>query len=242
MRPEKEKKLKNSLNSLLIDLEAEYKTMDEVVAMAGIGMPFVNYPNFSAIGGAIKILESIKSMPVDSLLFAKKLVEIEYIFKGSSTLKNYNVPDFIEVVSGEILVYAAIDREIDILEAKSKELYKREEWDAYNKSNCIVDLLRKFSKVYFIHKNMSLENYKREAMDIINSRRHELDKHRGCKQILGNLLILISTLGTAHLVKLITTGNIAFFHDTDSSKKIDKLINVIEDSTMNLPSTSAIKI
>ncbi|MES2142685.1 MAG: hypothetical protein V4471_07395 [Pseudomonadota bacterium] len=65
-------------------------------------------------------------------------------------------------------------------------------------------------------------------MSVILTLQPELDKHRGYKQILGNLLILICTLGTGQLINKAYTGNFLFFKKTDSSKHIDKVSHMIE--------------
>ncbi|RDH40119.1 MAG: hypothetical protein CFE62_005360 [Candidatus Aquirickettsiella gammari] len=77
-------------------------------------------------------------------------------------------------------------------------------------------------------------SHKEKSLDIINEERPELDKHRGYKQILGNLLILICTLGTVQLINKACTGNFLFFKKTDSSKLIDNVSNMIEKMEFEL--------
>lgn len=78
---------------------------------------------------------------------------------------------------------------------------------------------------------ITLEQYLQipwDEHDSLQEERPELDKHRGYKQILGNLLILICTLGTGQLINKACTGNFLFFKTTDSSKQIDKINDAIK--------------
>lgn len=242
MSLEKEKELKASLNVLLDDLISERERMSEIVMISGMGMPlgtpFVNYPDFSEIGNSIKILESIKPIPVDSLLFSKKMIEVEHLFKNSPTLKNHTVPNFRDVVSKEMLIYADIDIEIDNLEKKSKNLLERGHINASDSVKVMVESLRELNILCFEDKAISFEKYKKESIDLIRNKGLGLDEHRGCKEILVNLMLLISTLGIAHIARYMNHGSLLFTPPTDTSNKIDNLEKTIRNSDMHFPSTS----
>jgi hypothetical protein len=241
MSTEKEKELKASLNKLLDDLIAQKKTMNDVVAKVGIGKPF-DIPDLAIIWRAIKTLESIKSIPIDNLLFAKKLIEIEKLFKNSSTLKNHTLPNFRDMIPKETLIYADIDREIDKLENKSKNLLDRGYRTASESVEDIVDSLREFNILLFEDKSISYEKYKNESIHLIRTKAFGLDEHRGCKEILVNLALLISTLGVAHIVRYMNHGYLLFTAPTDTSNKIDNLEKIIKNSEMHFPSTSTMKV
>jgi len=241
MSLEKEKELKASLNKLLDDLIAQKKTMNNVVAKVGIGKPF-DVPDLVVIWRAIKILESIKPIPVDSLLFSKKMIEVEHLFKNSPTLKNHTVPNFRDVVSKETLVYADIDREIDKLENKSKNLLERGHKSASESVKDIVASLREFNILLFEDKSINYEKYKKESIDLIRTKGFGLDEHRGCKEILMNLVILISTLGVAHIARYMNHGSLLFTVPTDTSNKIYNLEKTIKDVDIHFPSTSTMKV
>ena len=125
------------------------------------------------------------------------------------------------------LIYTQINLQLDKLENKAKNLLDRDHILAYCKAANVVRLLRSLNYDYFTEKKIDYKTYKEISSDIINQERPELDKHRGYKQILGNLLILMATLGTGQLVNKACTGNFLFFK-TDSSKHINTLNNMLK--------------
>lgn len=226
MNPEKEKELKASLNSLLTDLEAYHKKKIEVVAMAEMWMPVGNYPDFSVVEKAIKVIKTINSISDDDLKIAKKLLELEEIFMNSSTLENYKLPNFWLMMNFYTLMYAGIENEIDKLQNKTKNLIERSQFKAAEEIFEMCLALRNLDKEYLNEEKFDCDTYKTKALGIINEHRHELNKHRGCKQILGNLLILIATLGVAQLANKAINGKFLFFK-TDSAQKIESFINTL---------------
>lgn len=80
MNPEKEKELRDSLNSLLIDLKQGKENFSEVYEVVEFaGMPLDEYlEKFHAVN----TLEGVKFIPIgDSLDFVKELINIESILK-----------------------------------------------------------------------------------------------------------------------------------------------------------------
>lgn len=134
----------------------------------------------------------------------------------------------------EILIHAQIDRQLNQVENKAKNLCDRGHTLAYCKAIGIVHLLRDLNHDYFKEKKIDYKTYKAKAFCIIYLARSELDKHRGYKQILGNLLILIATLGTGQLLNKAFNGHFLFFKKTDSSKHIDTLHQLIEKAKVYL--------
>jgi hypothetical protein len=127
--------------------------------------------------------------------------------------------------------------QLKMLENKAEILRVRNHILAYCKAANIVQLLLSLHQDYFIEKKIDYKTYKEKSLDIINEERPELDKHRGYKKILGNLLILICTLGTGQLINKACTGNFLFFKKTDSSKHIDKVSHTIEKMEVTLKSS-----
>jgi len=71
------------------------------------------------------------------------------------------------------------------------------------------------------------EEFKNKCSKAIETAHKELDKHRGWKQILGNLALAVIGLGVLYagavVVNKAVTGNYLFFNKTDSANKVDKL-------------------
>lgn len=78
----------------------------------------------------------------------------------------------------------------------------------------------------------ALSVFKSNANQHIEAARPILEKHRGWKQILGNLLLSIALLGVGYVAAIsinkIRTGRFLFFQKTDSADKIDLLKKSIE--------------
>lgn len=66
------------------------------------------------------------------------------------------------------------------------------------------------------------EEYKSRALQIINETRPVLEQHLGYKEILGNLILLIVTLGAAFIVNKVVNDRFLFFQKTNSSEHFDK--------------------
>lgn len=81
-----------------------------------------------------------------------------------------------------------------------------------------------------------ISNFKQNCTQAIEIARPELEKHRGWKQVLGNLALAVVGVGVlyviAGLINKAVTGNFLFFK-TDSSNKIDKLEQLISPSQKN---------
>lgn len=83
----------------------------------------------------------------------------------------------------------------------------------------------------FIEGKIDPQTFKNSCTDAVNTARPELEKHRGWKQVLGNLALAVVGLGVlyvvAGLINKAATGNFLFFK-TDSANKLDKLDQTIE--------------
>lgn len=90
----------------------------------------------------------------------------------------------------------------------------------------IVFSLRYLNMEYFTYQRFDLATYKSKAFDIINKEMPKINTYHGLKQIL-NLLILIATLGTAHLINKACNGNFLFFK-TDLAQQVDSISNTIK--------------
>src|ERR1043165_3032263 len=116
---------------------------------------------------------------------------------------------------------------LEKLEKKAKDLQNRGHTQAYSQAKYIVEQLHVLNQTYFT-KEIPYDTYRTSAMDVINKNQSELNKHRGFKKILGNLMIGITTLGAAQVLNKICNGRFLFFKQTSSSKCLENLNNVIK--------------
>jgi|ERR1043165_9897163 len=116
---------------------------------------------------------------------------------------------------------------LEKLEKKAKDLQNRGHTQAYSQAKYIVEQLHVLNQNYFT-KEIPYDTYRTSAMDVINKNQSELNKHRGFKKILGNLMIGITTLGAAQVLNKICNGRFLFFKQTSSSKCLENLNNVIK--------------
>ena len=208
--------LKTSLDEILIDLQLKKITSRGMYSAV-------------SVNEAIKALENIQLMPIESLecddmqcddvQFVKKLLIIERIFINSSKLNAYPLPNFAEIINPAALIYAEIDLQLDVLENRAKILLVQRHILESSKASNMVFLLRKLNRVYFIKGKIDYATYKEKSLAIINKERPELDKHRGYKQIFRNLLTLIAGLRTKPLLNEVRTENFLFFKQPDDSIK-----------------------
>ena len=151
-----------------------------------------------------------------------------------STLQEQVERDYLsEHRSDGLEIYCQINLQLDELKNKAENLRDRNYTQDSEQATTIVNALRNLNRDYFIEKKIDYKIYKEKSLAIINQERSELDKHRGYKQILGNLLILILTLGTAQLINKACNDKFLFFNSTDSSKKLDNLNKIIEKAAVN---------
>ena len=119
--------------------------------------------------------------------------------------------------------------QLNTLALKKMEFIQRREKLAYQ---VVKKLERKLKDAqYSYYRQPDEVNYllfKEKAELLIADARVELDKHRGWKQLLGNLLCAVLGLGVFYLAAVIYNNGHLFFA-TDSSKKMDALERSIED-------------
>ena len=101
--------------------------------------------------------------------------------------------------------------------------------DGYKNDSIIAmelyhNLLQTYKK-FFLYNEMDLKSYKELSQDAITKARPVLDAHRGCKQILGNIVIALMTLCTCYIY---TKGKLILFK-TDSHKILDKFARNLND-------------
>lgn len=133
------------------------------------------------------------------------------------------------------LAYADIEIQLDVLFKKSADLFYRGHYLAGNEVKGLVFDLKDLNRWYFKEKRMDYDDYQSEALYIIQKARPVLEEHRGYKKLLGNLAILILTLGTAFIVNKALNGRYLFFQKTESAKQLDKISRTLDSVRDLLP-------
>lgn len=164
---------------------------------------------------------------MNDLNSVKKLRETEIFFSNKYDLKKFIFPNYAAQINPILLNYANLEIAIDTFDKKAKELLKCGHEKASTQASWVVFLVRKLIKCHFQEEKNNGFDYKTNALMAIDKAKLELEKHRGCKKLLGNLLLLILTLGTAHIANKIVNKHFLFFRETDSSKKLKQLEHTI---------------
>ena len=122
---------------------------------------------------------------------------------------------------------------LDILAEKIADLSKRKETGAHHAASELYTKLADAGALYFesAPTEQSYQQFKVTCDDGFQEARPELEKHRGWKQILGNLAFLILGLGVGYIVAVginkVATGHFLFFSKTTSAEKLDLIEEAI---------------
>ena len=232
---EKTNSIKESLAELLNQLKGVKRTFNEVVEFAGIGLPFPFHFDIGALNKGIHTLERLKFTSVDDLDSVKKLRESELFFLKTDGLKEFKFPDYKSQIEPTFLIYVGIEIQLDRLSKKTDDLYRR----GYHSEGIIAKgvetELKKLNHWFLEEKRIDDDDYKTRALTVIDEARPILAQHRGCKKILGNLTLLILTLGTAFIVNKTINGHFLFFQKTDSAKQLDEISQILAGEKHLLP-------
>jgi hypothetical protein len=139
-------------------------------------------------------------------------------------------------------MYADIDRQLSRLARKSSNLYHRGHHVAADAVNGLIFDLRELNHFYFEEKQLDASHYQFLALMCIEDYQPELAQHRGCKKIVGNLCLLIGTLGLAFMVNKCLSGHYLFFQKTDSAEQLDQLKQTLASVRRSLPSPVHLKV
>lgn len=189
--------------------------------------PHARPGNFEILNEGIKALENIQFLSCNHFASVKELMEIEQYFLKSDTLRCFHFPDYKSDIDPDLLIHVEMDVQLDTLEMKANDLSYRGHKLAANEAKSVVYDLRYLNFLFFAKQQLEYEDYKHRTLQIINNSRPVLEKHRGCKKILGNLIVFILTAGTAFLIHKALQGHFLFFKQTDSAKQIDALTQTI---------------
>ena len=218
-----------SLAALLEKLREEKRKTH--VPIKGLAIsPLRCHKDAIVLDEAVLALERLQSLPINSLQFVQCLVKTQQLFRNSSVLNTYPLPDFRSVMDPKILMYADIDRQLSRLARKSSNLYHRGHHVAADAANGLIFDLRELNHFYFEAKQLDATHYQFLALMCIEDYQPELAQHRGCKKIVGNLSLLIFTLGIAFIVNKCVSGRYLFFQKTDSVKQLDEISQAVNSA------------
>lgn len=220
--------IKKSLNDLLIKLESEKKEIGfkkSYIYIDDKTVPVFPRDRLELLDIATSLLTCLIEQfhSVEDFNSVKKLRETELYFLNNKYLKKFTFPNYASQIDPILLNYANLEIEIDTFDKKAKELLRRGHEKASMQASWVVFVVRELIKCHFQEEKNNGFDYKNNALIAIDKAKPELEQHRGCKKILGNLLLLILTLGTAHIANKMVNNHFLFFRETDSSKKLKQL-------------------
>lgn len=160
---------------------------------------------------------------VDDFDSVKKLRETEIFFLNTDGLKDFKFPDYKSQINPIFLMYVEIELQLDTFDKKAIDLLHRGYKSAGEEASWVVLNLRNLNQWFFQDKKFNYDYYQSRALDVINQSRPELEKHRGYKEILVNLILFITTLGMALGINKVVNGHFLFFQKTDSAKQLDEI-------------------
>jgi hypothetical protein len=116
-------------------------------------------------------------------------------------------------------------QQLEVIQKKATELRSEGHTQAADKADAFHEKLYKGSILYF-NNRIDDKAFSDICRDAFKEARPELEKHRGWKQILGNLALAIAGLGIGYvfagLINKAVTGHFLFFR-TDSAMKLDAM-------------------
>lgn len=121
------------------------------------------------------------------------------------------------------------DTQLKIISTKAVELRTSGYVTAADAANKLHENLKNYAQTYFDNPTKEAHAiFKKLAKKELDIAHEVLDKHRGWKQILGNVALAILGLGIFYLIAVAVNRNI-FFNKTDSSKKLDNFEKFIDN-------------
>ena len=232
--------IKKSLVTLLNQLKEQRRIATDIEPYMYNGDvlgPYAHIGDLKALNKGIDVLMSliIDFESVDDFNSVKKLREAELFFSKNDVLKSFTFSNYKSQINPVFQAYVDIEIQLDALFKKSADLFYRGHHLAGHEAKGLVSDLKNLNRWYFEEKRMDYDDYQSEALYIIQKARSELEKHRGYKKLLGNLTVLILTLGTAFIVNKALNGHYLFFQKTDSAKQLDKISQTLDSVSDLLP-------
>ncbi len=186
--------------------------------------------HLEVINLGIKRLKNIQFKAIDNINSVRKLKEAEAFFSNAhyaskhfKCTENFKFSYCTSKIDPYFLVYADIEIQLDALFDKANDLFRKEFNSEGNKLHELIFDFKKINYAYFKTNEITYEDYKFRALSIIDEARQIIKQNRGYKALLGNILVLILTLGTALIINKAISGHFLFFQKVNNSEQLDKL-------------------
>ena len=222
--------IKKNLNDLLIKIEHAKKTLRSKKSYIYIDdkiAPVIPRDKLKFLNITTSLLTCLidQFRSVDDLNSVKRLRQAELFFLNNYELRIFTFPSYASQIAPLLIDCANLEIAIDAFDNKAKDLLKRGHETAAINADWIVFVIRLLIKVSIKNKDTKINNfnYKDYALGEILKARPILEQHRGWKKIIANLILLITTLGTAHICNKIFNNHYLFFRETDSAKQLKQL-------------------
>jgi hypothetical protein len=118
-----------------------------------------------------------------------------------------------------------------LIEQKAAQLREADFNDEADAADTLLNRLHEEINTYLNNPSINIADFKNNCRPHITAATQALETHPGWKEILGNLLIGILSLGTAFVLNKAFTGDFLFFNQNDASNKVCDLDAAIEAVT-----------
>jgi hypothetical protein len=210
-----------------------YKTRDELIKKEQgylIYDPVLHQASLRIVRQAQKLLDNLNFVSVDDFGSVKRLLELGDQFSKFSELDIISFTACQQYIPIRIHQRAVIEIALDELAKKADDLQSRQHYAAAETAHHLLLTLRSLTEAYFVTNSINFATYRQETSEVIENSRPILEKHRGYKKILGNLLVLIFTLGAGFLINKAYTGQFFFFNGTKTGKQLKNLTQLFDYS------------
>lgn len=184
--------------------------------------------HLESINLGMQSIKNIKFESVDNIDSVKKLKKAELFFSKTyfKFLENFKFSYCTSKISPDFLTYADIEIQLDAFDRKALDLLHRGCSLEGKEASWVIINLRNLNEWYFIDKKIEADFYKSRALELIRHAQPILD-HSVYEKILGNLIVLILTVGTAFVYNKAVNGHFLFFQKTDSAKQLDTISQTV---------------
>ena len=207
-------------------------------------------PCSPAVDKRWKEMRTLYTKNKDTMLREAKQLAVQ--IERHKDLNKTLIPDFLRLINRTVPVPIPIKKTLDSsskvkddfnlllkeLERKVTYFSKKGHVNAKNVASSLHTLLKTKSETYFkLSKDDAVKAYpdfKTACIKAINAARPELEKHRGMKAFLGNLVLAVLGLGLFYIIAASinyarTNGKHFFFQfETDTAKKLDNMEMIID--------------
>jgi hypothetical protein len=177
-------------------------------------------------------LKKLAFVSVYDFASVKQLIQLEREFAKFTELKTISFQECRHYIPPRIHQRAVVEVTLDEFEIKAYQLFSRHHFTASMVAQQLLISLRVLTQDYFVTRSINFHTYRQQALAAIAESKPILEKHRGFKKLLGNLGLFFLTAGIGFIVLVsihkACTGHFLFFSQTDMSKQLNKLSEIVE--------------